>query len=130
MKTSGWIAAAAIAATIGLASASVLGDGGMAMAKDADPVAKFMKSPADVERGRELFAGTCGAYCHKMTPAAADAPFLFGCPLSLDATNEIMFHTITHGVSGTRMVAFQGAIPDDDIWRIIAYVRSTTVCKR
>jgi mono/diheme cytochrome c family protein len=130
MKTSGWIAAAAIAAAIGFAAASAPAGGGAARAAPADPARQYLKSPADIERGREYFAGTCGAYCHKMTPSAGDAPYLFGCPLSLDATDAIMFHTITHGVAGTRMVSFEGAIPDDDIWRIIAYVRSATQCKR
>ena len=94
-----------------------------------DPVPGLMKSAADVARGRALFIGTCGAYCHKLTPGPGDAPFLFGCTFRHGGSDQEIFDTITHGVPGTRMVAFAGAFPDDDIWRIIAYLKSTSVCK-
>ena len=46
-----------------------------------------------------------------MTDAHSDAPFLFGCDLPLAKTDRMMFHTISHGVAGTRMVAFGGRDP-------------------
>lgn len=90
---------------------------------------ELMKSAADVARGRAIFAGTCGAYCHKPTPGPGDAPFLFGCNWRHGGSDSDIFNTITHGVPGTRMVAFGGAIPDEDIWRIIAYLKSASLCK-
>ncbi len=95
-----------------------------------DLVPAMMKVPADVARGKAIFAGTCGAYCHKMTNAQSDAPFLFDCIWLHGGSDEEIFHTITHGVSGTRMVAFGGAIQDDDIWRIIAYLKTASQCKK
>lgn len=100
----------------------------------ADPVPQLLKSPPEVARGQALFSGTCGAYCHRMPSApqkagAPDAPFLFDCDWLHGGSDEQVFHTITHGVPGTRMVAFGGAIPDQDIWRIVAYLKSASQCK-
>jgi cytochrome c2 len=33
-------------------------------------------------------------------------------------------------VPGTRMVAFKGAIPDADLWRVVAYLKSASQCKQ
>ena len=95
-----------------------------------DPVPAMMKVPADVARGKAIFAGTCGAYCHKMTDTQSDAPFLFDCDWLHGGSDQEIFHTITHGVEGTRMVSFKGAIPDEDIWKIIAYLKSASQCKK
>jgi mono/diheme cytochrome c family protein len=94
----------------------------------SDPVPALMNSPADVDRGRALFTGTCGAYCHHMTPGPGDAPFLFDCDWLHGGSDAEIFHTITHGVPNTRMVAFGGAIPDQDVWRIVAYLKTASVC--
>ena len=96
----------------------------------ADPVPALLKSPADVDRGRALFVGTCGAYCHHMTPGPGDAPYLFDCDWLHGGSDAEIFHTISTGVPNTRMVAFGGAIPDQDIWRLVTYLRSASVCKK
>lgn len=93
-----------------------------------------VQSPADIARGKALFTGTCGAYCHHPSAsgpseAVSDAPSLFDCDWIHGGTDAQIFHTISHGVEGTRMVAFGGAIPDADIWHIIAYLRSASQCK-
>jgi mono/diheme cytochrome c family protein len=94
-----------------------------------DPVPGLLASPPDVARGKALFTGTCGAYCHKPTPGPGDAPFLFDCDWIHGGSDQDIFHTISHGVPGTRMVPFGGAIQDADIWRIVAYLRSASQCK-
>ena len=94
-----------------------------------DPVPAMMKSPADIAQGRAFFTGVCAAYCHKMTPVHNDAPYLFGCDFKHGGANLQMFHTITHGIPGTRMVSFKDAIADQDLWRIIAYLKSASQCK-
>ena len=102
-----------------------------ATAGDAtDPVPELMKQPAAVARGKGIFVGTCGAYCHKMTKVESDAPNLFDCDWLHGGSDMDIFHTITHGVPGTRMVAFGGAIPDKDIWNVIAYLKSASQCKK
>lgn len=96
-------------------------------------VPRLMKSPADLARGKALFVGTCGAYCHRPSSEnaggdASDAPFLFDCDWRHGGSDAQIFKTISQGVEGTRMVAFGGAIPDEDIWRIIAYLKSASQC--
>jgi mono/diheme cytochrome c family protein len=113
-----------VAVTAGRAS------GNEAPAAAADPVPALMKSPADVERGRALFVGTCGAYCHHMTPGPGDAPYLFDCDWLHGGSDAEVFHTITTGVPNTRMVAFGGAIPDADVWRLVAYLKSASTCRK
>jgi mono/diheme cytochrome c family protein len=133
MRKIAWAPLAGVAAmvSVGIAVGLALGGGALAQAQEGpDGAQAFKSSPADVARGRAIFAGTCGAYCHKMTDThGGDAPFLFGCDLPLAKTDQMMFHTISHGVAGTRMVAFGGAIPDDDIWRIVAYLKTNSQCK-
>jgi mono/diheme cytochrome c family protein len=98
-------------------------------AAPADPVPGLLKSPAALARGKSIFVGTCGAYCHKMTAMQSDAPNLFDCAWLHGGSDQEIFHTITHGVAGTRMVAFGGAIPDADIWSVVAYIKSASQCK-
>jgi mono/diheme cytochrome c family protein len=137
MKIIGVTAALAVAATcaVGVADAQT-GDTpasakpAAATAPAADPVPDLMKDPAAVQRGKSLFAGTCGAYCHKMQPGPGDAPYLFDCDWLHGGSDQEIFHTITHGVPGTRMVPFGGAIPDADIWRVIAYLKSASQCRK
>jgi cytochrome c2 len=93
-------------------------------------VAAALASPADINRGRLIFMGTCGAYCHKMAPAHTDAAYLFGCAWRHGGSDAELFHTMTTGVTGTRMVAFKGAIADDDLYRIIAYLRTANKCDK
>lgn len=112
------IGTSAMAASVGAASRTV------------DPVPVLLKSPADVARGKGIFVGTCAAYCHKMTAMKSDAPFLFDCDWLHGGSDLEVFHTISHGVSGTRMVAFGGAIADADIWRVVTYLKSASQCKK
>jgi mono/diheme cytochrome c family protein len=121
-------AAIAVACVAGLAIGQTASAG--PAPSGSDPVPALLKQPAAVARGKAIFVGTCGAYCHKMTNVQADAPFLFDCDWLHGGSDEQIFHTITHGVPGTRMVAFGGAIPDNDIWSIVAYLKSASQCKK
>ena len=88
--------------------------------------------PAVVARGKALFTGTCGAYCHKMTPSNSDALYLFDCDWKHGSTDEDIFRVINEGVENTRMVAFGGAFPegDNDTRALVAYLRSASECKK
>lgn len=101
----------------------------------SEPAARSPASADDVARGKALFTGTCAAYCHRPSQpegaaaAGGDAPYLFGCDWRHGGSDEQIFRTISAGVPGTRMVPFGGAIPDEDIWRIVAYLRLASQCK-
>lgn len=104
--------------------------GGQQTSAAGDPVAKLRQDPAAIERGKAIFVGTCGAYCHKMTDAQSDAPNLFDCTWLHGGSDQEIFNTISHGVPTTRMVPFSGALPDDDIWKIVAYLKSESKCAK
>jgi mono/diheme cytochrome c family protein len=95
------------------------------------PAAAFQRDPAAVARGRSIFIGTCGAYCHSTQNVERDAPSLFDCEWKHGGSDAQIFASISDGVAKTRMPGFKGALPqgDDDIWRVIAYLRSASACK-
>ena len=139
MKRFGFFASAMVAAACFVVAAVGVAQGGAAVAATAssappaagaDPVPNLLKSPSDIARGKAIFVGTCGAYCHHMTNTAGDAPFLFDCYWIHGGSDQEIFHTITTGVPGTRMVSFKGAIPDADLWRVVAYLKSASQCKK
>lgn len=122
-----WLGAAVLEGT------AIVGAAAAGHAAPAAIPAPQASSPADIARGKALFTGTCGAYCHRpSTPntvqAASDAPSLFDCDWLHGGSDAQIFETISRGVKGTRMVAFGGAIADEDIWRIVAYLRSASQC--
>jgi mono/diheme cytochrome c family protein len=102
----------------------------LACSRSESPAAAFARDPAAVERGRLIFVGTCGAYCHSLTSERRDAPDLFDCEWKHGSADADLFRTITGGVPGTRMPAFAGALPegDSDVWKVIAFLRSASKC--
>ena len=124
-----FLAAALGAAWLVGASGAAAQTGALAATPGAAATPRF-DAPGDIARGRSIFIGTCGAYCHKMNGANGDAPNLFDCDWLHGGSDDEVFHTISHGVSGTRMVAFGGALPDADIRRIVAYLKSASQCKK
>ncbi len=90
------------------------------------PADRYMHDPEALARGKAIFVGTCGAYCHSMHNDARDAPYLFDCHWLHGGSDQQIFHTISHGVPGTRMVGFGGKLPDGDkdIWKLVAYLKA------
>lgn len=90
------------------------------------PVEDYLQDPAALKRGKSLFIGTCGGYCHSMSPGARDAPYLFDCTFLHGGSDEEVFASISNGVPKTRMVGFGGKLPegDADIWRLVAFLKS------
>ena len=99
--------------------------------KPASPAVAFEQDPAAVKRGKSLFIGTCGAYCHSMHDGArGDVPDLFDCAWKNGASDEQIFLIISSGVPGTRMVGYKGVLPDGDtdIWKLVAFLRVESTC--
>ncbi len=99
------------------------------------PADAFLDDPAALKRGKLIFVGTCGGYCHGPslgemqgggTQGARDAPYLFDCVWRHGGTDQAVYDTIANGVPGTRMISFDGKLPEgaSDIWRIVAYLKS------
>jgi mono/diheme cytochrome c family protein len=94
------------------------------------PAARYAKDPEALKRGKGLFVGTCGAYCHGLKPGHRDAPYLFDCEWKHGGSDEEIFQTIRAGVPDTRMQGFADRMPegDEDLWKIVAYIRSKASC--
>lgn len=91
-----------------------------------DPATRYLDDPEALARGRAVFVGTCSGYCHAEGMQIGDAPDLFDCEWRYGGSNPEIFTTISSGVPGSRMVGFAGRLPegDDDIWKVVAYLRS------
>ncbi len=94
------------------------------------PADVYARDPAAIARGRRLFIGTCGAYCHGLQPGHRDAPFLFDCEWKHGERDEDIFRVIQEGVAETRMPSFGDKMPegDEDIWKLVAYLRTKSNC--
>ena len=91
------------------------------------PADAFRADPEAIQRGKSLFVGTCGGYCHTTVAGNREAPYLFDRQWQHGGTDQEIFDTIANGVPGTTMISFKGKLPqgDDDIWRLVAYITTT-----
>ena len=94
----------------------------------SSPVAAYLEDPAAITAGRRMFRAVCTGYCHSTTPGVTkDAPNLFDCDSDHGDTDADLYRVITQGVPDTEMLPFEGKIPEDTIWQVIAYVRSNSL---
>ena len=97
-------------------------------AASPSPVAAYLDDPAAITAGRRMFRAVCTGYCHSTTPGVTkDAPNLFDCNWDHGNTDADLYRVITDGVPNTEMLPFDGKIPEDTIWQVIAYVRSNSM---
>jgi cbb3-type cytochrome c oxidase subunit III len=82
----------------------------------------FAGDPAAIAAGRTLYAQTCQA-CHGGEARGDRGPALATGNFKHGGEDNDLFQTIRTGVPGTQMPAFS-ALPTDNIWRIITYLRS------
>ena len=103
---------------------------GVACSPAESPAARYAKNPAALKRGKSLFVGTCGAYCHGLQPGNRDAPYLFDCEWKHGGSDEEIFRTIRGGVPNTRMQSFADRMPegDEDLWKIVAFLKTKAGC--
>jgi len=92
----------------------------------ASPADRYLQDAAALKRGKSIFVGTCGAYCHSFSPVLRDAPYLFDCTWAHGGSDDEIFATISNGVPNTRMIGFGGKLPegDADTWRVVAFLKS------
>ena len=126
-------AAGAVVLLPSLVLAAACAPGGPSQRQPApppSPALAYLSDPAALARGKALFGGTCTGYCHSTEPGGKGAPDLFDCEWLHGGSDAEIFRTLTSGVPDTRMVSFAGKLPDDDLWKIIAYLRSASRCPR
>ena len=90
------------------------------------PADAFRGDTVALTRGRQLFTGVCAGYCHGLSPGPREAPYLFDCVWLHGGHDTDLYRVIAEGVPETPMIAFGGQLPEgeDDIWRLVAYIRS------
>lgn len=94
-----------------------------------NPVAGDAKAIAE---GKGVFEGVCAGYCHAtetVSRPGSRCPSLFDCEWKHGGSDAEVFHTVTEGVPKTEMIGFKGRLPDEMLWKIIAYMRSASQCK-
>jgi PQQ-dependent dehydrogenase (methanol/ethanol family) len=82
----------------------------------------FPPTPATIAAGQKLYQQTCQA-CHGSEARGDRGPALAAGNFQHGGQDSDLFRTIRGGIPGTQMPAFT-ALPTDNIWRIITYLRS------
>lgn len=78
----------------------------------------------DARYGRGLFERHC-ARCHGLGATGGETgPDLTGGRFRHASTDTGLFSVITRGVPGTEMLAFRRARNDQEVWQLVAYLRS------
>jgi cytochrome c oxidase cbb3-type subunit 3 len=82
----------------------------------------FAGNAAAITAGKALYNQTCED-CHGGDAQGGRGPALANGEFSHGGEDDDLFRTIRTGIPGTQMPSF-GALPTDDIWRIITYLHS------
>ena len=92
----------------------------------------FAGNPQAIKEGKTNFEMICAGYCHvtETSTRPGQCPSLFDCEWKDGGTDEQIFHTISEGVPKTQMIGFKGRLPDEMLWKIIAYLRSASKCEQ
>jgi putative heme-binding domain-containing protein len=99
---------------------AVLAVGGAAQATRSNPLAG---DPRAVEEGRVAFRGSC-SLCHGIKGEGGRGPDLTIGAYTGGNADTSLYDIISNGVAGTEMAGFASRFESDDIWRLVAYVRS------
>ncbi len=93
----------------------------LASAQTSNPFAADQKA---ADAGFGFFHIYCSA-CHGKHAQGGRAPDLTRGTFSNGDRDADLFRVISNGVAGTDMAAYQERLSPDNIWRIIAFIRST-----
>lgn len=112
-----------------LAGQEVCATIGAARAQQQPPPAAGQQPPASGRGGgrgnaaASLFATSC-APCHGTDLAGGRAPTLFSERLLASNDDDSLVAKIRDGVPNTAMVPFKGTLDEQQIWQLVAYVRT------
>ena len=99
----------------------------VALCRAQNPLAS---DPHAAESGRVVFRIFC-APCHGISAHGGKGP-----DLTTGGEDRDLFNVIARGIAGSEMQGYADRIDSDNIWRLVAYVRSiarhdvATVCGR
>ena len=94
-----------------------------------NPFAGDAQAVAD---GKKNFEGICAGYCHATESSSrpGQCPSLFDCEWKNGSSDADIFRITSDGVPKTQMIGFKGRLPDETLWKIIAYLRSASKCQQ
>lgn len=85
----------------------------------------FAGNAAETDAGRGLFRIMC-APCHGIQAKGGRGPDLTIGTFHAGDQDRDLFRVIANGVTGTEMPGYQARIGDDNVWRLISYIRSVS----
>jgi aldose sugar dehydrogenase len=118
---------------LGVLCATIGATAGQQQPPGGAPPAAPQKPPAGARGGggggrgnamATLFASTC-APCHGSDLAGGRAPTLFSERLLASNDDDALVAKIRDGVPNTAMVSFKSSLDDQQIWQLVAYIRTT-----
>ena len=83
----------------------------------------FHEDPASIGVGKASFRLRCSA-CHGIRAEGGRGPALNRGEFAAGDTDLALYRVIADGVPGTEMPAFGGRSTEDNIWRMVAYLRT------
>ncbi len=86
----------------------------------------FAGNAEAIKDGTELYRGLCSG-CHGGGGHGGKCPDLTDDVWIHGGSDGEVFHTISKGVSGTEMKNFGSALKPEEIWKIIAFIRTLAV---
>lgn len=86
----------------------------------------FANNPKEADAGRGLFRIICGP-CHGIKAQGGRGPDLTLGVYNNGSTDADLFRTIANGVQGTEMPGYASRFGDENVWRLVTYLRSITV---
>jgi len=90
-----------------------------------EPQNPFKNDPQAAEAGRGIFRIYCSP-CHGIRAEGGRGPDLTRGTYSAGERDTDLHGVISKGVPGTEMPSFEVGLGDENIWRVVSYIRSTT----
>lgn len=84
----------------------------------------YTGDPTAIEQGRKLWRKTGCYSCHGGVAEGGVGPSLIDDEWVYIPTDKTLFKTIAEGRKGTVMVGWSKELDPDQIWKVIAYIRS------
>src|SRR5438067_2879675 len=90
-----------------------------------EPHNPFKNDAQAVEAGRGAFRIYCSP-CHGIRAEGGRGPDLTRGTYSVGEADADLFNVISNGAPGTEMPSFSLGLGDENIWRVVTYIRSVT----
>ena len=107
-----------------LAGLGVTGGAGLSTAVAEDPKNPYTGDAEAIVEGQRPWAATGCYSCHGEVADGAVGPDLTDDEWVYRPTDATLFKAIAKGRPGTNMVGWSESLSDDQIWKVIAYIRS------